>query len=194
MEFSEKELSLMGDRDFLLTKIEIIGKIEGILKKTKDEIIAVTEKGYYDLLPRKILEDGKIFKGEYYRKLPYVILDFPSSFGKESIFAFRTMFWWGNFFSSTLHLQGEYLEKFRSRLLSSFDLLLDSDIYICVGKTPWEYHYGNDNYAKLSPDHIDMIDSAPFLKLSKRVPLKKIDMVPQISSNFFNFLAEILSK
>ena len=48
----------------------------------------------------------KIAKGENYLQLPYVLLDYPRCFDKENIFAIRTMFWWGNFFSITLHLSG----------------------------------------------------------------------------------------
>ena len=40
-----------------------------------------------------ILPSPKIAKGENYLGLPYVILDYPRIFGKEDVFAFRTMFW-----------------------------------------------------------------------------------------------------
>ena len=41
---------------------------------------------------------GKISRGENYRGLPYLILDYPAYFSQKDIFAFRTMFWWGHFF------------------------------------------------------------------------------------------------
>ncbi len=34
------------------------------------------------------------------------MLDYPRAFGRDSIFACRTFFWWGRFFSLTLHLAG----------------------------------------------------------------------------------------
>lgn len=194
MDLSAKELSMIKDTEFLVTKIEIITKIEKLLKITKEKLIDVVKNENYNFVPEKIFNDGRIFKGEYYKKLPYVILDFPRTFGKENIFAYRTMFWWGNFFSSTLHLQGEFLEKYRERLLSSFDALLDQDIYFCVGETPWEYHYGKDNYVKLSTDHRELFKVSPFIKLSKRIPLTEMESVPQIASNFFLYLSTILNK
>jgi hypothetical protein len=52
--------------------------------------------------------NGKISRGENYQLLPYIILDYPSYFSRNNIFAVRTMFWWGNFFSITLHLSGDH--------------------------------------------------------------------------------------
>ena len=34
----------------------------------------------------------------------------PAVFSKENIFAIRTMFWWGNFFSISLHVSGKYFK------------------------------------------------------------------------------------
>jgi len=194
MSLSEKEFSMMEERDFLLTKIKIISEVENILRNTKERLIEVIEAKNINFLPEQFLKDGRIFKGEYYRKLPYVTLDLPRIFEKENVFAFRTMFWWGNFFSSTLHLQGEYLEAHRARLLSNFDSLLNQDIYFCVGETPWEYHYGKDNYVKLSSDHREFLKNSNFIKLSKRFPLREMETIPQIASNFFLYLATILNK
>lgn len=194
MSLSGKELAMMKETDFLISKIKIISEIENLLENTKDRISEVIERGKFRHFSKHEFNKGRVFKGEYYRGLPYVTLDYPRIFENENIFAYRTMFWWGNFFSSTLHLQGEYLEQYRARLFSSFDTLLQQDIYICVGETPWEYHYGKDNYAKLSSDHKEIFRKSPFIKLSKRIPLEEIESVPQISSSFFLFLATVLSE
>ena len=53
----------------------------------------------------------KISKGENYRGLPYVMLDYPRLFGREEVLAIRTFFWWGHGFSVTLHLKGGYRER-----------------------------------------------------------------------------------
>ncbi|MCK5457888.1 MAG: hypothetical protein KAI45_12235, partial [Melioribacteraceae bacterium] len=142
MSLSDKELSMIKNTDFLITKINIISEIENLLGATKNRLIELVENENIKFLPEQDLMKGRVFKGEYYRELPFVTLDFPSTFEKENVFAYRTMFWWGNFFSGTLHLQGEYLELHRAKLLSNFDMLLHQDIYICDGETPWEYHYG----------------------------------------------------
>ncbi len=194
MSLTDKELALIEDKDFLLSKITIISEIENLLDNTKNRLIEVIEKGNYSSLSKSEFKKGRIFKGEYYRELPFVTLDFPNIFKKENVFAYRTMFWWGNFFSATLHLQGEYLEFHRAKLLSNFDMLLHQEIYICVGETPWEYHYGKDNYVKLSEQHKEIIENSPFIKLSKKIPLEQIESVPQISSSFFQFLITLLNE
>ena len=194
MNLSDKEFAMIKNTDFLITKIKIVSEIENLLRGTKNILLEMVERENFNFLSEQDLMKGRVFKGEYYRELPFVTLDFPSTFEKENVFAYRTMFWWGNFFSTTLHLQGEYLEFFRTNLLSNFDLLLKEDVYLCVGNTPWEYHYEKDNYVKLSSEHIELINNSPFIKLSKRIPLEQIESVPQLSSDFFLFLATVLSK
>jgi len=194
MSLSDKELSMIEDTDFLITKVNIISEIVILMETTKARLVEAIERENLDIVSKTELQNGRVFKGEYYRELPFVTLDLPRIFEKENVFAYRTMFWWGNFFSATLHLQGEYLELHRAKLLSNFDMLLHQDIYICVGKTPWEYHYGKDNYVKLSSQHKEIIQNSSFIKLSKRIPLEQIESVPQISSSFFLYLASVLSE
>ena len=91
--------------------------------------------------------NGKIFRGENYRQLPYLVLDYPKHFSKESVLAFRTMLWWGNFFSCTLHLQGKALDERRSSLIQNWRSFRKKDICffsscslsikeICIVKCP----------------------------------------------------------
>ncbi len=194
MSLSNKELVMINETDFLITKVKIISEIVILFENTKKRIVEAIEKENIHLISETELYNGRVFKGEYYRKLPFVTLDLPRIFEKENVFAYRTMFWWGNFFSSTLHLQGEYLELHRAKLISNFDMLLHQDIYICVGKTPWEYHYGKDNYVKLDSQHKELIKNNFFIKLSKRIPLEQIESIPQISSSFFLHLMTVLSE
>ncbi len=194
MSLSDKELSMIEDKDFLITKMNIISEIEILMNNTKERIIKAIKKEKLNLISEEHLTNGKVSKGEYYRELPFVILDFPSVFEKENVFAYRTMFWWGHFFSTTLHLQGKYLELFRAKLVTNFDMLLHQEIFICVGETPWEYHYGKDNYVKLSSQHIEIIKNSSFIKLSKRIPLEQIESVPQVSSSFFLNLTSVLNE
>ena len=194
MNISNKELSMIENTDFLITKVKIISEIVILLETTNERLRDTLEESSINLISETELNNGRVFKGEYYRDLPFVTLDFPRIFEKENVFAYRTMFWWGNFFSFTLHLQGEYLEQFRAKLLSNFEMLLDQDIYICVGKTPWEYHFGKENYVKLDSMHKKIVKNNSFIKLSKKIPLEKIESVSQISSNFLLHLMAVLDK
>jgi len=97
IKFSKKELSLLKDTDFLLTKIKIIEKVNNLFVETKKEVQNSIEKLNFDFPNELDLKKGKISKGEYYKGLPYLVLDFPTHFSEKNIFAYRTMFWWGNF-------------------------------------------------------------------------------------------------
>src|SRR5580700_4684754 len=96
---SVEELELVENAEWILTKNRIIDKVQnlfGILAvKMKTELETIS-------LPDEPLQTNpKISKGENYNGLPYVILDYPRLFSKENVFAIRTMFWWGNYFSVT---------------------------------------------------------------------------------------------
>jgi len=194
MSLSDKELMMIEDTDFLTFKMNIIVEIENLFAETKIRLLEVIKKNDNVFLLNNDLNKSKISKGENYRSLPFVILDFPAVFDSKNIFAFRTMFWWGNFFSATLHLQGKYLELYNANLLTNFELLLHQNIYICVGETPWEYHFGKDNYVQLSKEHKKFIDKSKFVKLSKKIPLEQIESIPQIVSSYFLNLVKVISE
>ncbi len=184
----------LGDKEFLLSKIEISRKLE--------QLFAEVEKNLYSIIPKYswpagvLLRSGKLSKGENYQGLPYYILDYPRKFEKQDVFAFRTMFWWGNFFSATLHLGGQHLESFKDALNTNLELLVSSDAYIGVNSTPWEYHYQSDNYKKLSELNIDQLrntlNTKPFLKLSQHWMLDRYlelpDLVPLTFQEMLSWL------
>ncbi len=187
IEFKKKEMSLMQDQEFLLSKIEIGEKIEELMGIVEQKLYPII-KGYS--YPKEVLtKSGKISKGENYRGLPYYILDFPRKFGKEGVFAFRTMFWWGNFFSATLHLGGRYLKNRRETLLTNLENIRSSEVYICVHSTAWEYHYGEDNYLpakQLKASQLQsIITTMPFVKISYRWPLDKYFELPDLVLSAF---------
>jgi len=188
IDFTKKELSLLKDTDFLLAKIKIIEKVNALLVETRKELFQAIKKSSSNIPSELELKKGKISKGEYYRGLPYLVLDCPAYFSDKNIFAYRTMFWWGNFFSSTLHLQGESLEKYRNNLVTNFGNLLNKEIYICINTTPWEYHYEKDNYVLLDNFHKPFITNCNFLKLSKKIELENWYSLTDFSKEFLELL------
>jgi len=119
VKLSQKELKVMRNADFLLTKNEIMHKVQqmfGMLCKDYSLLLQANKQ----LLPEEVLQTTpKIYKGEQYRGLPYTMLDYPRYFSKENIFAIRNFFWWGNFFSITLHLSGEYKKNVSTKFGST---------------------------------------------------------------------------
>ena len=142
---TSNEMEVMSNRAFLLTKATVLDKTNILLQQTLDKLTKVVDSGSAEFWPGINQQLSKISRGENYRLLPYQVLDYPAYFDQTNICAFRTMFYWGNFFSSTLHLQGECLDVFREKLIANFKQLLNRDLYIAIGESPWQYHYGQDN-------------------------------------------------
>ena len=193
MDISEKELRVLKDIDFLLTKSTVLEKIYKILEDTRDKLIKSVENTDFAFPEGTELLTGKISRGENYKSLPYMVLDYPTLFTNESSFAFRTMFWWGNFFSSTLHLEGIVLDEYREIIAGNTDNLLNKNIFIGVGDTPWQYDYDKDNYLPLTKDHSKFINTCNFLKLSKTIALSEYSNLPAFASKFLNLMLTVLS-
>ncbi len=140
------------------------------------------------------LETGRIFQGENYNLLPYIILDYPKMFGKNAVFSFRTMFWWGKNFSFTLHLEGESLDMYRNNIIKNISKLTGKGYYFCINNSPWEYHFNQDNYLPIekieNPDVL--INSKSFLKLSRKLELDQWESVPSFAKETFILLMEVI--
>jgi len=146
---SAKETELVTNSDWILTKNQILQKVKWLL----EDIQARQQQFLNDPqvgLPSEVMAiSPKISKGENYKGLPYLVLDHPRVFGKEDHFAIRTMFWWGNFFSITLHLAGTYKQDYERKIIESFSLLSDADYFAGVNDDQWEHHFEASNYLSL---------------------------------------------
>lgn len=184
VKLSDAELSLVCDEQFILTKNNIINKVFILFGELSENFLQQVE-GYRQHLPSEVVRlSPKIFKGEYYKGLPYVTLDFPRFFSKEDIFAVRCFFWWGNFFSLTLHLSGSYALKYE-HAVNSF-LQQHPEWYVCVNENQWEYHFDRDNYVSagevsMTSPGSRMLPGKSFIKIAKNIPLRQWDK----ASDFF---------
>ena len=191
MSFNQTDLDVLCNTDFLLRKSKLIDQLRELLAKTR---LALQHeiKLKPAILPGEVdLNHGKISRGENYEHLPYLVLDFPAFFDKQNIFAFRTMFWWGHFFSFTWHLQGKYWMQYRTEFASRFETL-PSDLFICVNDTPWSYHYRSDNYVSLHKVTRQEIMEFPFLKISRKIPIEAWNQVPQTAVQGWQELSLLL--
>ncbi|MBS1566792.1 MAG: hypothetical protein JST39_20575, partial [Bacteroidetes bacterium] len=109
IQLSGDEWQLVQNSDWILTKHAVIDKVYTMF----GEIAATmqTELANDPAFPAELLKNApKISKGEQYRRMPWVVLDYPRVFSKEHTMAIRHFFWWGHYFSSTLHVKGRFLE------------------------------------------------------------------------------------
>lgn len=195
--FSEQELTVLSNRDFLKTKQIVTQKIQKLLLETETQLKTFVKQIDVLLLENILVTAGKISRGEKYEDLPYQVLDYPRYFSKESIFTYRTMFWWGNFFSCTLHLQGSALGSYRNMLRKNLPSLKNDDVYFCINVNPWQYHFREDNYLSLKQisdkDLCDLINNKSFIKLSKKLPLEQHSTLPTFSLKTLKLFDAILN-
>ena len=176
---SAKELELVINTDWILTKKIIIKKVIDLFGLLLLPMQQITTQ-YKSNLPSEFhLKDPKIYKGESYKELPYVMLDYPRYFEKENTLAIRTLFWWGNFFSVSLQLSGEIKRKAIPNLMAAFLQMQNGDFWICINDHPWEHNFDNENYVpidRLSLEEFNTIlNNKLFVKISKKMSLQQWD-------------------
>ena len=146
---SGTETELMCNAQVLLTKNAILHKIKVLLESVEFEM-QLRVQGNSDWYRHDAFgPSSKISRGENYRGLPYMVLDYPRQFDVTNIFAVRSMFWWGHFFSSTLHLTGDYKAQYTEAIENAYDTLSKYDYYIGVNEDPWQHHFEEENYISI---------------------------------------------
>jgi hypothetical protein len=174
---SPEEAALITRADWILTKNNVIQKTNQLLGNLQTEQNVLLQS-FFSVFPSEIINSSpKISKGENYKGLPYLVLDYPRYFNKEDVFAIRTLFWWGNFFSVTLHISGTYKKIYTEKIIRSFELLRANDFFVCINEDAWEHHFETNNYQPLhtltTSSFEEMISQKPFIKLSKKIPLEQ---------------------
>lgn len=191
---SEKELLMLQDADWILTKQRIIDKVSALLA----QMVPVINQKFQHL---SMLSDDirasvpKISKGEQYLGLPYVILDYPRVFNGDDVFALRSMFWWGNFISVTIQLSGRY-----KRLIS---VALDSEgvsdpaFFIGINPDPWQHHFKETNYrlahTMSGAEQACIFEELETLKLALKFDLKDWDAMPHLLATGYDKISKLLS-
>lgn len=191
---SAEELQLVADTGFILTKHSIMAKANNLLGAhaafAQQHTAAVN-------LPKAIKETSpKIAKGENYLQLPWLLLDYPRLFNKENIFAIRTMFWWGNFFSCTLQLGGIYKKQFEAAVAKNICNLPQQSFFICINEDEWQHYFEATNYVPLhtlnGTDIEKSIAEKTFIKIACRFPLQQWQQMPQLLQQSFITLLKLV--
>lgn len=193
---SPEEMDLVTNADWILTK-------NGIMQKAW-HMLAMLQQGQLDMLQHLNQElpgewrsiPPKISKGENYRGLPYLVLDYPRVFGKADTLAIRTFFWWGNFFSVTLHLAGKYKSLYQDALIRAYPILKEMNYSLGVHGTEWEHHAGPDNYQPLDllgeDEFASLVREKPFLKLAYMIPLSQWEQAPALLASHYQVMISSL--
>ena len=176
VQLSAEEMRLVRDPAWILTKNSVIQKVVGMFAELT-EVIRLPPRtllGADRRAPRSGGTEPKISKGENYKGLPWVMLDYPRVFGKEDVYAIRTFFLWGHAFSVTLHLKGVYKERFLPAIRARWGELAAAGFEVSIADDEWVHEHTTETYGPLRA-----ADERPWLKLSARVALEQWDEAPE---------------
>ena len=181
IQFLPAEMELVSSPDIILTKNAILQKIKSFFEEIQMKQQDILKK-YSSQLPGEVLRiSPKISRGENYKGLPWLVLDNPRHFQHNNIFAIRTMFWWGNFFSITLHLSGDNKNDLLKKLSNNISLLAKNDFFIYNGTKEWEHDIDPGSHKKLSAineDEIQKLFSAnSFSKLAIKFTIESLEAI-----------------
>lgn len=187
IQLSEEELLLVQNAEWLLTKNRIIGKVYELFGHLATDVQRLLER--LSLPEETCTISPKISKGENYQGLPYVMLDYPRCFGKSDTFAVRTMFWWGNFFSTTLQLKGIYKDQFLPSIQRNLRLLSENNLYLHIHFDEWRHDFENDNYVLIADADQETIKKnlleKNFCKLAGKIDLNNWETIPARLLKFY---------
>lgn len=193
---SSYEQELVVNKEWILTKHIIIDKVYRLFGGLADLMQHIVETDKANLPAKAVTVSPKISRGENYRGLPYVMLDYPRYFTKDEVLAIRTFFWWGNFFSINLHLAGDCKTKAIPALLAAFQRLKEEGYYIAVPDDAWQHHFEADNYLPLSEytaaAFAGRLNREPFIKIAKKIPLQQWDAAPAFLALHFSEMIQLL--
>jgi hypothetical protein len=188
--FSAEEQQLMQNSSWILTKNLIIEKVQllfgELLENVKPIVASCT-------IAEIIKPNPKIFKGEAYQQLPWVMLDYPRLFTNTDTFAIRNFFWWANFYSTTLQVSGIYRQLVTKPLLQQ--LANNTETYICINENAWQHHFGPDNYELLTPQKINDFTQNNYttIKLAQKYNLQNAQQAQQNMLQFYTVVFNCLT-
>jgi len=174
---SEDELQLVQNSGWILTKNAIIEKVYTMFGNVAHKLQNRVSEIQHALPEVCVANNPKISKGEKYEELPYVMLDYPRFFTRDEIVAVRNFFWWGNYFSTTLHVRGQCRHTLAESILDKFEYLAARDMYLSTEGNEWVHNIDNINYSMLSEYSkttlSDVLEKSNFIKLAVKFPLKE---------------------
>ena len=192
IQLSDSELELMQNADIILTKNSVLQKMKCLLEDVQKRQLEFSISNQ-PVIPGLFRVSPKISRGENYLGLPWLILDYPRISNPDELFFIRTMFWWGKFFSSTLHVSGRHKEHLLDKISGSYLLLKDD--YIGVNTDPWTHHFEEDNYRLVSSlsetEFKDKCRQPAHLKIASQLLLEQWKEAPAVLFEKWKRLLEI---
>lgn len=187
--FTPEEATLMADASWIYTKNRVITKVMQLFGNLQEVLAAHPATAAFPFPEQCEAQGAKISKGEQYKELPWVILDYPRYFSRDAIFAFRTMFWWGHYFSCTLHLAGTIKEQYHTALIAAYPELAAAGFRVYEQEDPWEHDFENGNYRAIATIDVEdwkkTVSRYDFIKLAKPFALQSLgEIIPDVAAAY----------
>lgn len=188
IKLTKHELDFASDTIYPETKQSVITKLQELFDTCAQTFLQNTVYKHYTSS-----RQYKITKGEQYKQLPFVVLDYPQITGGEVVFVLRTMFWWGHYISCNMIIQTNLLhEKQDLRAIRNLSKTL-----VLTGENLWEQDLDSKYYMeiqKLTDEELEeWMHSRTFLKLSHKVPLTEHENLPTLADTIYTEWLNILS-
>ncbi|MBC7902261.1 MAG: hypothetical protein H7Y27_02525 [Gemmatimonadaceae bacterium] len=171
VQLSAEEMDLVRNRQWILTKQAVTEKLYELFGAVASEMQDRMNAHREDFSEEVINSSPKISKGELYKNFPWVVLDYPRVFSKTDVFALRCFFWWGAYFSFSIHLRGEYLRRYGPLLLQEIRNGQFEGWKVAVDGDEWNFDLADYDNAKSLASKGKSYDQ--FLKLSVKIDFEE---------------------
>jgi hypothetical protein len=180
IKLTKHELNFAQSTSYPLVKQQIVQKVGHLFQELGQKLIH--HFGTHTLIQSP---EYKITRGENYRNMPYMVLDFPRITGKDFPIVCRTLFWWGHYFSCSLLVHTSLLD-----LDATADLLSQKrKLRLCTGTDLWEHDLKHSSYIKLakcsSTDIRQIIENQTYIKIACKIALADNDRIDALATEAY---------
>lgn len=186
IKLTKHELNFARNTSYPLAKHQIVQKVSQLFQHLGQKLV-------HDFGNQTLFQSSeyKITRGENYRLMPYLVLDFPRISGKNFPITCRTFFWWGHYFSCTIMVQTVLIDLDTTAELLAFS----RKTRLLVGDDLWEQDLNSAVYTKLnklSPAEIKpILEQQEYLKIVTKIALNDYDNLEELATKAYG---QMLSK
>ncbi|HVZ26637.1 MAG TPA: hypothetical protein VG842_11300 [Sediminibacterium sp.] len=196
---SKEEQELLLNPDWILTKNALIAKVYTLFGSLSEVYRTILPAGHPLFQEETAVLAPKIAKGEQYKGLPWVMLDYPRQFGRTDMLAIRSFFWWGRYASISLLLQGGFRSQWEAsvtKYLLAAKQSPDADgaWLITDGEQPWEQDITAAGQVSLQQWNGHFAADKAILKIIAVWPLSQWETLPDFFERKFRELADMLQE
>lgn len=186
---SASDLELITDCSFFVKKTAFMSKVQLMFANIEQQISDIQLIN----LPMEVYEAqrGKITQGEKYLGAPWMVLDKPAYFSGKDIFAYRQIFLWGQSFSTTFHLSGQFVNRAKGKDLKK---LYGKNRFLLTGPDPFVHHYNEHLHVAIEEVDDDTIELLPYFKVVEFTSFANLASFPAQCANFMKDVDAFLTR